>query len=51
MILSKAIRDEWESLLARRRKSNASGQDGRDFATWLQSRGVSGKLVQMELFA
>jgi hypothetical protein len=44
------IRDEWEALLARRRKHNASGQDGSDFAAWLQFREAPQLPLQLELF-
>lgn len=38
---------EWEALLARRRRHNASGQDGSDIERWKQSRGAQ-SLPQMK---
>ena len=50
-MIKKFLIDEWEALLARRRKHNSSGQDGRDFALWAQAHGVTQEPVQLELFA
>lgn len=41
----------WQAILARRRQCNTSGQDGSDFAEWLQFQGVAQEPVQLELFA
>jgi len=49
--MNAALRTEWLELLARRRKHNTSGQDGSDFAVWLQYRGSPKEPEQMELFA
>lgn len=41
---------EWKALLDRRRRHNASGQDGSDFEQWKQSRGIQTAPQQLELF-
>lgn len=46
-----ALYAEWEALLERRRRFNASGQDGSDFEQWKQSRGIETGPRQLELFA
>jgi hypothetical protein len=45
------IYTEWAAILERRRRFNASGQDGSDFDLWLQSRRASAMPIQLELFA
>lgn len=41
---------DWDAIIARRRRFNTSGQDGCDFAQWLQSQGASAGPHQLELF-
>ena len=49
--MTAALLKEWEAILLSRRKSCASGQDGRDFSLWVKSRGINLVPVQLELFA
>lgn len=49
--MSTGLYAEWEELLARRRRHNASGQDGSDFEQWKKSRGAQSTPQQLELFA
>ena len=49
--MNAALLKEWNALLARRRKFNANGHDGSDFAAWAKFRGAVLAPLQMELFA
>ena len=49
--MNTALLKEWDALPDRRRKFNASGQDGSDFAAWAKFRCAVLAPLQMELFA
>jgi hypothetical protein len=49
--MTEALRREWMAILESRRRCNASGQDGSDFAIWLASRGAPLEPEQLDLFA
>ncbi len=49
--MNSALHNEWNALLASRRKFNTSGQDGSDFAEWCKFRNAIPEPTQMELFA